>query len=144
MIDKKQQDIALIDVALVALYNDGDKVTRSLNEDILRPNKIKISEKDFGRIWDIMVNTGLVNPVIGFGNGDKLNLTTDGYQLMVQFGSYRAFLEEKARQAQQGQNMMFPQFIIEPAGEKDANKAVTPPPDEAGDGQKATGMAGEH
>jgi len=112
MMDKKKQDVLVIDAALKALYNDGDKVIRSLNDEILKPNHINIPEKDSGRIWDIMVNTGLVNPVIGFGNSGKLSLTNEGYQLMTQFGSYSAFLDEKNRQVQ-GQNMMFPQFIIE-------------------------------
>ncbi len=34
MQDRKQQDTIIIDAALKALYNDGDKVTRSLQEDI--------------------------------------------------------------------------------------------------------------
>src|ERR1700748_443302 len=72
MLDKKQQDIAIIDKALASLYNDGDKVIRSLQEDILQPNKVTLSEKDAARLWDLMVNTGLVHPVIGFGNAGKL------------------------------------------------------------------------
>lgn len=120
MQDRKQQDVYIIDAALKALYNDGDKVTRSLQEDVLNPNKIRISEKDAGRIWDIMINTGLVHSLIGFGNSGKLSLTNEGYQLMSQFGSYSAFLEERDKQQQQqGQNMMFPQFIIEPADDKE-------------------------
>ena len=138
MIDRKQQDVVIIDAALKALYNEGDKVIRSLSEDILKPNKINIAEKDAGRIWDIMVNTGLVNAVIGFGNAGKLSLTNEGYQLMTQFGSYSAFLDEKNRQSQQGQNMMFPQFIIEPADEKEGDKKEG---DE--EGKKAVGKTGD-
>lgn len=117
MQDRKQMDAHIIDSALIALFNEGDKVTRSLREDILVPNKIKISEKEAARIWDIMINMGLVHAVIGFGNSGKLDLTNEGYQLMSQFGSYSAFLEEKNRQSQ-GQNMVFPQFIIEQADNK--------------------------
>lgn len=122
MIDRKQQDSIIIDAALKAMYNEGDKIPRSLQDDVLLPNKIKLSEKETARIWDIMINIGLVNAVIGFGNSGKLALTNEGYQLMNQFGSYSAFLDEKNKQSQQGQSMMFPQFIIEPAedkGEKD-------------------------
>jgi len=122
--ERKQKDVKIIDSALKALYNDGDKVTKSLHLDILHPNKIKVSEKDAERIWDIMVNTGLVNAVIGFGNSGKLSLTNEGYHLMSQYGSYNAFLEERAKQqqAQQNPGMMFPQFIIEPADEENKDK----------------------
>lgn len=117
MIDRKQQDILIIDKALASLYNDGDKVIRSLQDDILKPNNINLVEKDTERIWDIMMNSGLVHAVIGFGNRGKLDLTQEGYQLMSQFGSYSAFLQERQRQiAQQNQTVAFPQFIIEQGG----------------------------
>jgi hypothetical protein len=122
MLDKKQQDILIIDKALASLYNDGDKVIRSLQEDVLKPNKINLAEKETDRIWDIMMNSGLVHAVIGFGNTGKLDLTPEGYQLMSQFGSYSAFIQEHQRQiAQQNQTMAFPQFIIEQS-EKEAPK----------------------
>jgi hypothetical protein len=131
MLDKKQQDILIIDKALESLYNDGDKVVRSLQDDVLRHNHIALSEKETARIWDMMVNTGLVHAVIGFGNTGKLDLTNEGYQLMSQFGSYSAFLQEHQRQvAQQNQSMAFPQFIIEQgepgkeAAEPNQEKAV--------------------
>jgi len=114
MMDRKQQDILIIDKALASLYNDGDKIIRSLQDDILKPNNINLVEKDSERIWDIMMNSGLVHAVIGFGNTGKLDLTQEGYQLMSQFGSYSGFLEERQRQMnQQNQTMAFPQFIIE-------------------------------
>lgn len=138
MIDKKHLDVLVIDTVLKSLYNDGDKLIRSMSDDILKPNKINIVEKDSGRIWDIMVNTGLVNPVIGFGNSGKLSLTNEGYQLMTQFGSYSAFLEEKNKQSQQGPNMMFPQFILESAADKEEKKE-----NEEGD-KKAVGRKGDH
>lgn len=126
MQDRKQQDIHIIDTALKSLYNDGDKITRSLQDDILKPNQIRMTEKDTGRIWDIMINTGLVNAVIGFGNSGKLALSNEGYQLMSQFGSYGAFLEERDKQNHQGQNMMFPQFIIEQADDKEEKNEEEP------------------
>jgi hypothetical protein len=130
--DRKEQDTRIIDVALKSLYNDGDKVTRALQTEILVPNKIKITEQEAERLWDIMVNTGLVNSVIGFGNAGKLSLTNAGYQLMSQYGSYSAFLEERDKQAHAGQNMVFPQFIIEQSEEDEK------PGDDNGD-EKAVG-----
>lgn len=137
MKDRKQQDIYIIDAALKALYNDGDKVTGSLQDDILNANHIRISERDAARIWDIMINTGLVHSLIGFGNSGKLSLTNEGYQLMNQFGSYSAFIEEKDRQQQGQQNMMFPQFIIEPAGDGQQEK-------EKGDEDEDQKAVGKH
>ena len=134
MMDKKQQDIVIIDKALESLYNDGDKVIRSLQEDILKPNKLGLNEKESARLWDLMVNTGLVHAVIGFGNTGKLDLTNEGYQLMSQFGSYSAFLQEHQRQlAQQNQSMAFPQFIIE---QGDGGKESNEPGEEKAVGKK--------
>lgn len=131
MTDRKQLDIQIIDKALTSLYNDGDKITRSLQEEILKPQNILLTPNDTERIWDVMVNTGLVHAVIGFGNSGKLDLTTEGYQLMAQFGSYSAFIEERQRQMQQQQGFSLPQFIIEQAdpeqkgGDDDAKQAVS-------------------
>lgn len=136
MQDQKQRDTLIIDAALRAMYNEGDKVPRALQDDILAPNNIRLSEKDAARIWDIMINTGLAHALIGFGNAGKLDLTSEGYQLMNQFGSYSAFLQEKERQAQ-GQHMAFPQFIIEQAGEEKDEK-------EEGKEQKAVGKREGH
>ncbi len=135
MADKKQQDIHMIDVALNALYNNGDKTTRALNDEILIPNSISLPESEVERLWDILLSTNLVNPVIGFGNAGKLTLTNSGYQLMNQYGSYSAFLDEKLRQAQ-GQNMVFPQFIIEQPDNAEKGEA----PKEGEDDQQALGQ----
>lgn len=120
MIDRKEVDVIIIDATLKTLYNEGDKVAGSLQDDVLKPNKIQMPESETDRIWDILINTGLVNPVIGFGNSGKLTLTNEGYQLMRQFGSYSAFVEERMRQSQQQQQgMAFPQFIIQQAEEEE-------------------------
>ena len=132
MMDKKTQDILIIDKALESLYNDGDKVVRSLQDDVLKPNKVMLNESGVARLWDMMVNTGLVHPVIGFGNNGKLDLTNEGYQLMSQFGSYSAFLAEHQRQQQaQSQSMAFPQFIIEQAAEEQGKEGEEQDPEKA-------------
>lgn len=137
MMDKKQQDILIIDKALESLYNDGDKVIRSLQDDVLKPNKLGLNEKEAGRIWDLMVNTGLVHAVIGFGNTGKLDLTNEGYQLMSQFGSYSSFLAEHQKQlAQQNQSIAFPQFIIEQGEEGKGGKEGAEPNEEKAVGSK--------
>lgn len=119
--DKHAQDTYIIDTTLAELYNEGDKVAKSLDKDILKQHRIRISEQEYERIWEILTSTGLVNAVIGFGNNGKLNLTNEGYQLMRQFGSYSAFLTEREK-SQQQPGIVMPQFIIaeeqEPAKEE--------------------------
>ena len=108
-----------------------------MQEEILKPQNILLAPKDVERIWEVMVNTGLVHAVIGFGNAGKLDLTNEGYQLMSQYGSYSAFIEERQRQAQQQQGFSLPQFIIETAeqeqkeGDSDAKQAVGAKKDQA-------------
>ncbi|MFT4062448.1 MAG: hypothetical protein QM642_08845 [Edaphocola sp.] len=128
MLDQKTLDLRIMDTALAALYNEGDTVTLSLKEDVLNQNKIHLSDKGLERIWDVMINTGLVNPVVGFGNAGKLNLTKEGYQLMADFGSYTAFVDAKMQAArQQNQTLGLPQLILtqmeEPEDHEDGTDA---------------------
>jgi hypothetical protein len=114
---KRDKDLCVIDTTLNALYNNGDKTTKEFQKEILRNNRIKLTQEEVDRMWDILLSTGLVNPLIGFGNSGKLAITNQGYQLMRQYGSYSAFIkdrEKKIQQAsQQSQEMLFPRFIIE-------------------------------
>ena len=110
---QREQDIKVIDTTVKALYNDGDRMPLDFKREILNRHKIIISDKYTERIWDILLSTGLVSPVIGFGNSGKLTLTNDGYQLMNKFGSYSAFLEAMQLQQQAQQGMQLPQFIIQ-------------------------------
>ena len=48
-----------------------------------------------------MLNSGLVNPVAGFGNACKLKLSRTGYQLMAQFGGYSEYMASLKAQQQQ-------------------------------------------
>lgn len=124
---QREQDIKVIDTTVKALYNEGDRMPLDFKKEILNRHKLTISDKYTERIWDILLSTGLVSPVIGFGNAGKLSLTNDGYQLMNKFGSYSAFLEavnkEQQAQQQQQQGFQFPQFIIQ-AEDADDNAAA--------------------
>lgn len=125
-ITQKDQDVYLIDLVLKKLYNEGDKETASLTDDILKPNKIKFTQSGSDRLWDILLSTGLVNPVIGFGRAGSLTLTNEGYQLMNKFGSYSSFIQEREKQAQanSAQGMVIPQFILtgEPETEQEEDE----------------------
>jgi len=131
-VSQKERDIQLIDLVLKKLYNEGDKETASLNEDILKPARIQFTEAGSDRLWDLLLSTGLVNPVIGFGKSGNLTLTNDGYQLMTKFGSYSNFISEREKQAQAASNpgMVIPQFILS-GGESEDEKGADPEQQEA-------------
>lgn len=91
----KDIEAILIDVSLRELYNNGDRRDLDFISEILTPNNISVSEgKALESFWDIITNTGLVKAVIGFGKNGKLTLTTDGYNLMNQYGSYINYLNK--------------------------------------------------
>jgi hypothetical protein len=142
-ITQKEQDVYLIDLVLKKLYNEGDKETASLTEDILKPGNVQFTQSGSDRLWDILLSTGLVNPVIGFGRAGSLALTNEGYQLMNKFGSYSNFIQEREKQAQANspQGMVIPQFILtgqpEDEGDQEEGKSVGKTPEMPASGKQA-------
>lgn len=114
IVDRKQMDIYIIDLALSKLFNDGDKQTASLEEDVFQANKIDFTDNGSDRMWDILMSTGLVKPVIGFGRSGRMALTNDGYQLMSKFGSYQNFINLREQQAKANTppSAAVPQFVF--------------------------------
>jgi hypothetical protein len=92
LVDQTQMDQHIIDTVLKTLYNNSDKDTLSLENEIYKPYKIRLPLREAERLWNIMTSTGLISPVIGFGNAGRVELTRSGYQLMSQFGSYKDYL----------------------------------------------------
>lgn len=90
---KEEQDLHVIDLTLKELYNDGDKTIIDFKKDVLEKYNLNHDQKTFDRYWDILDATNLVNPVVGFGNTNKLSLTSDGYNLMLKFGGYKNFVQ---------------------------------------------------
>lgn len=132
-VSQKEIDVQMTDIVLHKLYNDGDKKTASLKEDILIPHKIKFTEEGIERLWDILISTGLVSPVIGFGRSGRLSITNQGYQLMSQFGSYSNFLKKREEEAaRKTAGAVLPQFIISAADGDDIDNSG-----EAGEGQES-------
>ena len=111
-VNKKEQDVSLIDLVLKKLYNDGNKVPASIDKDILEPNNVKFTNAGSDRLWDILLNTGLVKPQIGFGKVGYLTLTNEGFKLMNNFGSYQNFIAKREEQARASMPQPFPQFIL--------------------------------
>jgi hypothetical protein len=93
IIDVSEMDKQVIDIVLHTLYNNSDIDTMQLEEQIYKPNSISLNKKDAERLWEVMISSGWISPVVGFGNVGKISLTRDGYKLMAQFGSYMKYLE---------------------------------------------------
>lgn len=103
----KDVENIILDLALAATYNHGDKKDVMFVQDILQPNNINIpSGAAMETFWDKITNSGLVKPSIGFGNNDKITITPQGYELMEQFGSYQSFLTAQQQEAALKQQLM--------------------------------------
>lgn len=87
-----EKDILVIDLTLKELFNDGDRQVIDFKKNVLDKYQLHYDAKSFERYWDLLDATNLVNPVVGFGNANKLSLNTEGYNLMLKFGSYKNFL----------------------------------------------------
>jgi hypothetical protein len=93
IIDVSEKDKLVIDIVLHTLYNNSDIDTMQLEEQIYKPNNILLNRKDAERLWEVLISSGWISPVVGFGNAGEISLTRDGYKLMSQYGSYMKYLE---------------------------------------------------
>ena len=91
--DHRDIDRRLFDIVLASLYENADKDTLHMENEILKPLNISLPANEADRIWEVMVSSGLVSPVVGFGNAGKLELTKAGYQLLSQYGTYSQYLQ---------------------------------------------------
>jgi hypothetical protein len=107
IVEYKQIDQVVLDVVLKKLFDNTVKNMLHLENEIYAPSNIKLHPEDAERIWEIMISTGWVTPVIGFGNSGKVELTRAGYQFMAQYGGYSQYLAAVNQPAQ-------PQTIILP------------------------------
>lgn len=112
-IDRNEVDIAIIDIVLKALYYNSHIDILHVEDEIYKTAKINIPYVEAERLWEVMLNSGLVNPVAGFGNAGKLKLSRTGYQLMAQFGGYKEYMD--AMKAGNGKSSS-PQIIIQTPG----------------------------
>lgn len=93
IVDRSEVDKHVIDLVLRTLYNNADIDVLHLENDIYKPAKVEIPHKEAERLWEVMTSTGLIKPVVGYGNSGKIELTRSGYQLMAQFGGYIAYVD---------------------------------------------------
>lgn len=132
IVDRSEFDRHVIDLVLRTLYNNADKDVLHLEEEIYKPANVQIPLKESERLWEIMLGTGLVNPIIGFGNSGKLELSRTGYQLMAQYGGYLQYMDALTNQA-------VPQQIELPDGEDEGDCQEVTPPDSKDKKKPATG-----
>jgi hypothetical protein len=121
IIDIAEKDKIVIDTVLRTLYNNADIDALQIEDQIYKANNISLNKKDSERLWEVLIGSGLVSPVVGFKNAGKISLTKEGYKLMAQFGSYLKFLEA-ANAPQTPSTIILPLQVQE---EQDPN--ITPP-----------------
>lgn len=92
-------DYAILDLVMQFLYNHPEKEVLNLEEEIYKPNNIVLTKKVSERVWESLKTSGMIAPLIGFGNSGKIELTNVGMQLMNQYGSYANFLQTQPLQA---------------------------------------------
>jgi hypothetical protein len=128
-LSRSEMDKRVFDIVLKTLYNNADKDVLHLEQEIYAPANISLPHKEAERLWEVMTSSGLVTPVIGFGNAGKVELTSNGYQLMSQYGSYLDYLATMASNNQQPQTIILP--IQMPAEEEEPQQEVhkLPPPE---------------
>lgn len=125
-LNQTEHDKRIIDLVLKRLFNCTDKHPLHLENDIYKPLNIKLNSRQIKRIWGIINSTGLINPVIGFGNSGKVELTRTGYQLMSQYGGYNEYLA--SLNTQQPQTVILPIQLesdlddVDPSEEEDNSK----------------------
>lgn len=86
-------DVAIVDLVLRCLYDNPEKNAMSLDEEIFKPHGITLHRKASEHVWDVLMTSGLISPLIGFGHAGKVELTKTGIQLMTQYGSYSRYLQ---------------------------------------------------
>ena len=122
VVDRSEFDKHVIDLVMRTLYNNADKDVLHLEEEIYKPANVQMPIKEAERLWEVMLGTGLVNPIIGFGNSGKLELSRTGYQLMAQYGGYLQYMATLSNQDQ-------PQQIDLPDEDNNGDCTEVTPPD---------------
>ncbi len=92
ILDRDEIDIALIDLVLKSLYHNSHIDVLHVENDIYKNANVEVPYVEAERLWEVMLSSGLVNPVAGFGNAGKLKLSRSGYQLMAQYGGYAEYI----------------------------------------------------
>lgn len=102
-------DRNMMDIVTKILFEDGHKDELDLQKDVIDKSNVIFPQKEVERIWNVMIGSTWVSPIVGFGKAGKLELTNAGLQMMSQYGSYKNFLhKQEDAQASQEQQMPIP------------------------------------
>lgn len=123
-ITQEQLDVIVIDLTLRELFNNGDKTVIDFNKDVIEKYNIPNNERSLKRYWDILDATQFVNPVVGFGNANKLSITTQGYSVMLQFGNYQNYINSLRAHTQQ--QIQQPEATVEDVEVENIEEENTP------------------
>ena len=93
-------DNAILDLVMKCIYEHPTRDELNLEEEIYKPMNIVLPRKVAERVWDSLKDSGMINPLIGFGKAGMIALTKTGTQIMKQYGSYNNYL--LAQQQAQG------------------------------------------
>jgi hypothetical protein len=88
-------DNAILDLVMKCLYEHPTKDELNLEEEIYKPMNIVLPRKVSERVWDSLKDSGMINPLIGFGKAGLIELTKAGTQIMKQYGSYNSYLHAR-------------------------------------------------
>jgi hypothetical protein len=110
VITRQDMDRLIFDMVMGEIY-ENSHINELHFDEILSKYKVELPINERERIWDVLVTSSLVSPMIGFGQAGKLELTPQGFQLMTQYGSYSNFLA-----ATQPQSLIQPTVATPPAG----------------------------
>lgn len=89
-------DNDVIDLVTKFLFYDTSK-EYDLENDILKPSKLKYTASDLNRIWKLLLETNMVEQAIGFGRAGKIQLSANGLLIMNKFGSYLDYLDHQTQ-----------------------------------------------
>lgn len=88
-------DRNMMDIVTKILFEDGHKDELDLQKEVIDKANVIFPEKEVERIWNVMIGSNWVSPIVGFGKAGKLELTNAGLQMMSQYGSYKNFLQKQ-------------------------------------------------
>jgi hypothetical protein len=82
----------ILEYVLNALYTNLDKNELHLDNDILVPTKLELTDKQIEHIRELIMATNFVRSSVGFGKSGYIYLSGFGIQSLKTYGSYRNYV----------------------------------------------------
>jgi hypothetical protein len=91
------KDIEAIDIVFKYMYKEGKCL--NIIQCLYEETHTEINSEDSFRIFKLLLSTGLVERQnYSYGPNPAIMLNDDGYRIILQYGSYSAFLESKRKE----------------------------------------------